>query len=872
MTIVTPIIAQYQGIKEQYSDCLLFFRLGDFYELFAEDAKIASKELSLVLTARECGGGRKTPMCGVPHHAVDNYIARLIKKGYKVAICEQLEDPKTVKKGIVKRDVVRVVTPGTVLEENMLENNAPNYLAAVWMERKGNAEFGFGLAYADISTGSFFAGQISGDDIRNKLADELTRIAPAELLLPDELMEDELFRLRLLDNCVGCLTPCPELGYIRRNCQEILISQFKVANMEALGLGEMPLAVIASAMVLTFLETTQKRTLDYIDKLKIIDSSVSLMLDAATRRNLELTSTLRGGKRKGSLLWVIDDTITAMGARLIREWLENPLLSADPINRRLAAVEELAGEPLILSELRDLLRNLYDMQRLITKVSYGNAGPRVLLNLKNSLAIQPQIFALLSRLHSSLFGSLLDAYDMLEDIYSLLEESLDDDAPVSPKESGIIRAGYDRELDELRSISASARQLILDLEARERERTGIRTLKVGYNKVFGYYIEISKGRVSEAPADYIRKQTLVNGERFITPELKELEEKIFSASQRIAEMEYTFFCRIRDRVAEAAPRICRTAEICAHLDALQSLASVALANNYCRPQVDDGDKIVITEGRHPVVEKILGQENYIPNDTYLDQESQRMMLITGPNMTGKSTYMRQVALIVLLARMGSFVPADSARIGYIDRIFTRVGASDDLSGGQSTFMVEMTETSNILRHATSRSLIILDEIGRGTSTYDGLSIAWSVAEYIINDKCGSKTLFATHYHELTVLEDDYDLIKNYSIAVKEKGSSIVFLHKILKGAADRSYGIQVAQLAGLPKEVIVRAKSILQQLEAGKHLEGRIVSHHQQEISCLPEGSVQEIIDSIRDLDLDSLSPLDALLQLNEWKKELCDE
>ncbi|MBQ1501059.1 MAG: DNA mismatch repair protein MutS, partial [Firmicutes bacterium] len=602
MTIVTPFFAQYQGIKEQYPDCLLFFRLGDFYELFAEDAKTASRELSLVLTARECGGGQKTPMCGVPHHAVDNYVARLIERGYKVAICEQLEDPKKVKRGIVKRDVIRVITPGTVMEENMLEGNAPNYLAAVWVERKGRTETGFGLAYTDITTGSFFAGQISGGDIRNKLADELTRISPTELLLPDDLLEDELFRLRLLDNCVGCLTPCPEMSYVARNREEILMTQFEVANMEALGLGELPLAVYASAMVLTFLETTQKRTLHYINQVKIFDGSKALMLDSATRRNLELTATLRGGKRKGSLLWVLDDTLTAMGARLLREWLDNPLLSHEAVNLRLGAVEELTKEPLLLSELRGILKDIPDMQRLVTQVSYNTAGPRVLLNIKRSLAIQPRLFALLNKLSSPLLQAMVDSHDMLEDVCSLLEKAIDDDAPISPKDTGVIKDGFDPEVDELRHIALSSKQLLLDLETRERERTGIRTLKVGYNKVFGYYIEISKGKADEAPEDYIRKQTLVNGERFITPELKELEEKMVTAAERLADIEYKHFCEVRNTVADAAARIKRTADICAALDALQSLASVAIANNYCRPQVDDGSKIIITEGRHPVVE------------------------------------------------------------------------------------------------------------------------------------------------------------------------------------------------------------------------------------------------------------------------------
>jgi DNA mismatch repair protein MutS len=876
LTIVTPIMRQYQAVKEQYSDCLLFFRLGDFYEMFADDAILASHELNIVLTARDGGGGQKIPMCGVPHHAATNYIARLIEKGYKIAVCEQMEDPKSVK-GLVKREVVRVITPGTVLEEIMLEGKANNYLAACWLERKNKAEASFSLAYTDISTGKFFATEISGGDIRDKLADELARIAPAELLLPDDLMQDELFHLRLQGDCVGCLTPSPDINYVRRNFAEILQIHFGVANLEGLGLAEYPQAALASAMIINYLLQTQKRSLQYIDKITLYGSGEYLLLDAATRRNLELVATMRSGKRKGSLLWVIDDTLTAMGGRTLRDWLDNPLLASHAVSLRLDAVEELTLNTPLLAELRGLLKSLHDMPRLITKVSFGSAGPRDLLALKSSLQLQPRIFALLSRMKTPLMMSLLDNLDLLEDIASLIEAAIAEDAPLSARDSGIIRKGYDTEVDELRELSGSARQMLLELEARERARTGIRTLKVGYNKVFGYYIEISKSRLEEAPADYIRKQTLVNGERFITEELKELENKILTAGEKLSTLEARICNEIREKTAAAGPRINRTAEICAHLDALQSLASVALANNYCKPQVDGGGKIIISEGRHPVIEKIIGAENYIPNDTYLDRSSQRMMLITGPNMTGKSTYMRQVALIVLLAHIGSFVPAAAAQIGQIDRIFTRVGASDDLGGGQSTFMVEMTETSNILRHASGNSLIILDEIGRGTSTYDGLSIAWAVAEHIINDDCGAKTLFATHYHELTLLAESFPLIKNYSISVKEKGHDIVFLRKIVEGAADRSYGIQVARLAGLPKEVIRRAKEIMAELEAEKHLQAKLGRQEQITFRDIllgdqPEPEGGEIISAIREMDLDSVSPLDALLQLSEWKKALKDE
>ncbi len=876
MTIVTPMMRQYQELKEQYSDCLLFFRLGDFYEMFGDDAHTASRELSIVLTARDGGGGAKIPMCGVPHHAADNYIARLIEKGYKVAICEQLEDPKTAK-GMVKRDVVRVITPGTVVEENMLAAKAYNYLAACWLEKKGKSEICFGLAYTDISTGKFFATEIKGGDIRNKLADELARIHPAELLLPDELCHDELFSLRLKNEVVGCISPAKDMNYLRRNTNELLCSHFKVASIDGLGFGDHPAVAIASVMILDFLLLTQKRSLSYIDKITIYNNSQYMLIDAATRRNLELSQTMRSNKYKGSLLWVIDDTLTPMGARMLRDWVENPLLSAPAINARLNAVEELTNKPLLLDDLRSILRQLHDMQRIITRISYGSAGPRDLLALKSSLSLQPHLFSLLSRLDSDLFMRMIDCHDLLEDICQLLEESIAGDAPLSAKDSGVIKTGYHAEVDELRQLSGSVKQTLLELEAAERERTGIKTLKVGFNKVFGYYIEISKGRADEAPEGYIRKQTLVNAERFITEELKELEERILSAGEKLSALEYKYFCEVRDKTAAAAVRINSVAEVCAYLDALQSLASVAIANNYCKPQVDDSNSIIIREGRHAVIEKIIERENYIPNDTHLDQNHLRMMLITGPNMAGKSTYMRQVALIVLLAHIGSFVPAEKAQIGYVDRIFTRVGASDDLSGGQSTFMVEMTETSNILRHATKDSLIILDEIGRGTSTYDGLSIAWAVAEFILNDNCAAKTLFATHYHELTLLADSFPMVKNFSNSVKEKGQRIVFLRKIIEGGTDRSYGIAVAQLAGLPKEVIRRAKEILAQLEAEKHIASKLERNEQLNFADIilgemPEAEEHEIITAIRDIDLDALSPLDALLQLSEWKKELKNE
>ena len=870
MTIVTPMMRQYQEVKAQYPDCLLFFRLGDFYELFFDDAQVASRELNIVLTARDGGNSQKVPMCGVPFHSASNYLARLIEKGYKVAICEQLEDPKSVK-GLVKRGVIRVVTPGTVVEENMLDEKQHNYLAACWRELHRGAAVGFGLAYVDISSGEFMVTQFTGEDAESGLADEICRIRPAELLLQEALYNDEGFRTHFWDKSVGCFTQCPDESFLKHNYRELLQTHFQLASLEGLGLGEKPLAALAAVMILYFLQHTQKRSLDYIDKLQVYDCGSYMFLDAATRRNLELTATLRNNNRRGSLLWVLDDTLTSMGGRLLKEWVESPLLSAEGINRRLDAVGELIETPHVFHDLREELKELYDLPRLISRICYGSASPRDLVALKQTAERMPGIFRLVSQLKSPQYQLLFDSLDTLEDIHELIAAAISDEPPLSPKDSGVIRQGYNAEVDELRRLSGSTKELLLQMEARERERTGIKTLKISYNKVFGYYIEISKSRADEAPADYIRKQTLVNGERFITEELKQLETRILSAGERLAELEYGLFSQVREEIAAAADRILQCSDVLANLDVLQSLAAVAMDNGYCKPVVNDEPQIIIKDGRHPVVEKIIGRENFTPNDTYLDRNSQRMMLITGPNMAGKSTYMRQVALIVLLARIGSFVPAAAAQIGYCDRIFTRVGAADDLASGQSTFMVEMNETSNILRHATQDSLIILDEIGRGTSTFDGLSIAGAVAEYIIQESCGAKTLFATHYHELTALSDTYPLIKNYSIAVREKGHSIIFLRKIVPGAADKSYGIQVARLAGLPQAVLARAAAILEQMEQENKAQALDLSEQLSFEALLQDTEPEQespILTELRELDVDTLSPLEALLKIHQWKSE----
>ncbi len=873
MTIVTPMMRQYQAAKEQYADCLLFFRMGDFYEMFGEDAICASRELNIVLTARDSGNGTRMPMCGVPYHSVDNYLARLIEKGYKVAICEQMEDPKLAK-GLVKREVIRVITPGTIMEDNMLEKKKHNYLAACWREENRNKD-AFGLAYTDISTGEFAVSELRGEYLWDTLADELNRINPAELILPQNIYDEEFFQIRMRGNGVGTISRAYDDTYIKNNAEELVRLQFNVASLEGLGLNDKPLAVKAAATILDFLAQTQKKSLQYIDQINVFTIGEHMVLDQTARRNLELTATMRSNQRHGSLLWVLDDTLTPMGGRLLKDWLENPLLKTELIRRRLDGVEELVRQPVVLDDLRKQLNNIYDLERIVGRICYGSASPRDLIALRNSLYLLPGVFAFINRLQSPFFMILFDHLDLLEDVCQLLEKSIADDPPVSAKDSGVIKEGYNQEVDQLREITNGAKNWLLDFEIRERERTGIRTLKIGYNKVFGYYIEISKGRLADVPAHYTRKQTLVNGERFITSELKEMEDKMLRAGDKLASLEYQLFCEIRDQIAAASNRIRHAADVIAHLDALQSLAAVAIANDYCKPQVNDQKTLQICEGRHPVIEKIIGRENYIDNNTDLD-DSKQMMLITGPNMAGKSTYMRQVALIVLMARMGSFVPAKQAVIGYIDRIFTRVGAADDLAAGQSTFMVEMNETSNILRNATDNSLILLDEIGRGTSTFDGMSIAWAVAEYLCSGPCRPKTLFATHYHELTTLADNFPEIHNYSVSAHERNGKIIFLRKIVPGGVDRSYGIQVAKLAGLPGPVIKRAKEVLAALQAEKHIENKLKKGEQLTFADILLGEQQAetpaIIEELAKLDLDGLTPLAALTLLSQWKKEYVDE
>lgn len=869
MAAVTPMMKQYLSIKSQHKDAILFFRLGDFYEMFLDDAITASRELEITLTARDGGDAGKIPMCGVPYHAVDGYLAKLITKGYKVAICEQVEDPRTAK-GIVKREVVRIVTPGTVLESSILKENKQNYLLAVCP-----GDVGFGLAYTDISTGEFMATEIFGIHKEITLIDEIGRINPAECLLPGSLYHQEDFRHQMerVSQCV--VSKLAEDGFSSNNTMTAIKDHFGVASLESLGLLDLPLAACAAGAIIVFLNETQKKELTYINRLQVYSTSSFMMLDQSTRRNLELTETIRGGQRKGSLIWVCDYTVTALGARLLKQWLEKPLVQVEEIKNRLDAVEELTKNVFAREDLRILLKKVYDLERLLGRIAYGSASPRDLIALKSSISVLPDLHQVSRQLNSPLFQKLFADFDPLDDIYQLLDRAIIDDPPVSPKDGGIIKEGYDEDVDEFRSITLNGKKWIAGLEAKEKASTGIKSLKVGFNKVFGYYIEVTNANLNAVPEHYIRKQTLANGERFITGDLKEWENKVLGASEKLFAREYDIFVQIRKEISCSDQRIQKAAALIAQLDVLISFAEIALENGYCKPEVDDSQVIEIIEGRHPVVEKITGRGLYIPNDTYLDNQEQQICLLTGPNMAGKSTYMRQVALCVLMAQVGSFVPAAGARIGIVDRIFTRVGAADDLTGGQSTFMVEMCETANILRNATSSSLVILDEIGRGTSTYDGLSIAWAVAEYLLKPEIKAKTLFATHYHELTELADRYPQVKNFTVAVKEKEGDIIFLRKIVPGGTDKSYGIQVAKLAGLPVEVLERAREILIGLEEEtkplKNIAAQVAKVAQPvQISVFAQTPPKHpIISQLETLDLNNLTPLEAMMKLHQWQRKL---
>jgi len=797
------MMQQYLEIKEQYKDCILFFRLGDFYEMFFSDAEVASRELEITLTGKDCGLEERAPMCGVPFHSADSYIAKLISKGSKVAICEQIEDP-ALAKGLVKRDVIRIVTPGTVTDSAMLDEKKNNYLMSIYKNKNY-----YGIACVDLTTGEFLSTHITFGNTFNKLMDEIAKFSPSEIVVNGEFFHDENIKKTLKQRFDVYISGLEDKFFEKEFSIQKVRNYFKDYVIEE---NAFDLYINASGALLEYLEQTQKVNLSHIQNFNVYRIEEYMILDMATRRNLELTETMRKKNRKGSLLWVLDRTMTSMGGRTLRKWIEQPLINLHDIKDRLDAVNEFKERFMIRSEVRELLRAVYDIERLMTKVILGSANCRDLISIKHSIGQVPYIKELLRDLKADLNVLSYNELDTLTDVYEIIDKAIVDDPPVAVKEGGIIKEGFNKEVDRLRSASKDGKKWIAHLESKERERTGIKNLKVGFNKVFGYYIEVTKSYYSQVPDDYIRKQTLANCERYITPELKEIENTVLGAEDRLVELEYQIFVDVRNKVAKEINRLKTTARSLARIDVLCSLAEVADRESYTMPEVTDDDKIEIKDGRHPVVEKIIGQEAFVPNDTYLDMDENQIAIITGPNMAGKSTYMRQVALIVLMAQIGSFVPAKSAKIGIVDRIFTRVGASDDLAAGQSTFMVEMSEVANILGNATSKSLLVLDEIGRGTSTYDGLSIAWAVIEYI-GEKIGARTLFATHYHELTELEERIEGIKNYCISVEEKGEDIIFLRKILRGGADNSYGVQVARLAGIPDPVIHRAKEILKKLE-----------------------------------------------------------
>ena len=860
---VTPMKRQYNEIKERNQDCLLFFRLGDFYEMFDEDARIAARELDLTLTSRDRTKPKEeqTPMCGVPYHSVDSYIARLVQKGYKVAICEQMEDPATAK-GIVERDITRIVTPGTVTESCMLDESKNNYIACLYGE--GGK---FGLAFCDVSTGAFFA-TLCAD--AQAAASELGRFAPAEIIRGGAgtdcaTLNDALF-LRL--HC--CVNEGQPEQFSLADAEEILERHFG-CTLAQLGIAGLPAAIIASGTLLQTLLFVQKNDLAHIRSLNYYTTGRFMELDLDARRNLELTETLRNKEKKGTLLWVLDKTHTAMGSRMMRSWLEKPLLDPVEISRRHTAVEELVGATICRGELEEVLKDVTDLERVQTRIVTGTVNCRDLLGLARGFRAMPLVKEQLSKLESPLLVKLDQAMDPLTDCADLIERTITDDPPLTLREGEIIRPGANEEVDRLRSIMSGGESTILAIEAAEREKTGIRTLKVGYNRVFGYYIEVSKSFMNEVPDHYVRKQTLANCERYITQELKDLENQVLTAKERLTALEYQIFTQLREHLAQQAARVQQTAAAVAATDVLCSLASVAVKRGYCRPEITLGSEIQITDGRHPVVEQMLKDTLFVPNDTRLGAADNQVSIITGPNMAGKSTYMRQVALIVLMAQMGSFVPARSARIGLVDRVFTRIGASDDLASGQSTFMVEMSEVASILKYATSRSLLILDEIGRGTSTYDGMAIARAVLEYAANPKrLGAKTLFATHYHELSAIEHELPNVKNYNIAVKKRGDQMIFLRKIVPGATDDSFGIEVAKLAGIPNAVITRAREILSDLEKGNpsSAPAPMQAEPDDQISML-DLRTQQVCAALESITVETLTPLEAINELYRLKNML---
>ena len=876
MAELTPMMKKYLETKEEYKDCILFYRLGDFYEMFFDDAVTASRELEITLTGKSCGLEERAPMCGIPFHAVEGYLNRLVAKGYKVAICEQVEDPKTAK-GLVKREVVRIVTPGTNLDSGALDESKNNYIMCiVYTENR------YGVSTADVSTGDYYVTEV---DSERKLLDEISKYSPAEIICNESFNVCGI-DLDDLKNRLGIVIYNLESWYFGDElAKTTLLEHFHTATLQGLGLEDYDCGVIAAGALLKYLYETQKTSLAHMSHIQPYSTNKFMIIDSSTRRNLELCETLREKQKRGSLLWVLDKTRTAMGARMLRSFIEQPLIDREEIEDRLDALEELNAHMITREELREYLNPIYDLERLIGRVVYQTANPRDLISFKTSLGMLPHIKNLLQEFSCRELKKLEQELDPLEDLYELIEQAIAEDPPISIRDGDMIKNGYDEEVDRLRSAKTDGKQWLAKLEEEEREKTGIKNLRVKYNKVFGYYLEVTNSYLDLVPEYYTRKQTLTNAERFITPELKELEDTILGAEEKLTALEYDLFCKVRKQIADEVVRIQHTAKAVACVDVLASMAYVADQNGFCRPSINEKGVIDIKNGRHPVVERMINNDMFIANDTYLDNKSNRIAIITGPNMAGKSTYMRQSALIVLMAQIGSFVPADSANIGIVDRIFTRVGASDDLASGQSTFMVEMTEVANILRNATSSSLLILDEIGRGTSTIDGLSIAWAVVEHISNPKLlGAKTLFATHYHEMTELEGKLDNVNNYCIAVKEKGDDIVFLRKIVPGGADRSYGIQVAKLAGVPDSVITRAKEICEELEEtelanltenlqlGKDSRKKTKKPDDvdmAQISLFDTVKDDDIIEELKEMNLGNLTPIDALNKLYEIQNKI---
>lgn len=877
MAELTPMMQQYMEVKEKHKDCILFYRLGDFYEMFFEDALTVTKELDITLTGKSCGLEERAPMCGVPYHSVDGYLNRLVQKGYKVAICEQVEDPKQTK-GIVKREVVRIVTPGTNLNMQALDETRNNYIMCIVYIGDH-----FGIAIADVTTGDYFVTEL---DSERKLMDEIAKFSPTEIICNEALyvsgvdMED-------LKNRLGITIYALDAWYFDdAMCGKCLKEHFKVSSLEGLGLADYTCGMISAGALLQYLYETQKNSLSHLSSISCYTTGKYMLLDSSSRRNLELCETLREKQKRGSLLWVLDKTKTAMGARMLRSYIEQPLIDKEEILKRLDAVSDLKENAISREEIREYLTPVYDLERLISKVAYGSANPRDMIAFQHSLAMLPHIKCILEEFDAPLLKELYDEIDTLEELCQLISASITEEPPIAMKEGGIIKEGYHEQVDMLRNAKVEGKTWLAELEAEEREKTGIKNLKIKYNKVFGYYLEVTNSFKNLVPDYYTRKQTLANAERYIIPRLKELEDMILGAEDKLYALEYELYCEVRERVAQEIIRIQKTAKAIAQIDVLASLAYVAERNHYVRPNINEKGVIDIKNGRHPVVEKMIPNDMFIENDTYLDDKKNRVSIITGPNMAGKSTYMRQTALIVLMAQIGSFVPAESANIGVVDRIFTRVGASDDLASGQSTFMVEMTEVANILRNATNKSLLILDEIGRGTSTFDGLSIAWAVVEHISNKRIlGAKTLFATHYHELTELEGKIDSVNNYCIAVKEKEDGIVFLRKIVKGGADKSYGIQVAKLAGVPDAVISRANEIVEELiDADITTRIRNISVQTSEpqkktkkydevdlaqMSLFDTVKDDDVLEELKQIDVSNLTPMDALNTIYRLQNKL---